>query len=358
MSKLARSLTLLCLGLVPLSAGCDGNNPRSSSEGSGWSFDRPEQTAATGRNDRNNSTSRQSTPGKSPNVRRPGARSYLHLKPVKVYDRQGWDRPIVARMLLAPVQWKVEGGVRWSNRGRPEDAIQEHFHVSSPDGRSRFEKFAPYRWKWATTLPARRLLGMGGARVGAPLTAKQVFAKVFVPKHRGTVDGVLKSLQSDSKTAAAIQTELRKDFARFPILRNHVVTCDAAVARLQYKHNGTPTEEIVLVKTIAISQPSLPAQTAQFLNIPRQSRTIDYIVEMYAFRAPKQNFEEQKPLFSTMLTSMRQNPGWGPGCHAPSDEDVPDRHAGHPRPPQNHHADAARNRGDAAQHLAKPAGFA
>ena len=71
--------------------------------------------------------------------------SVVRLKQFQIMDPTGFGRPVVAASLLAPSDWKMEGGVRW-NAGYscPSDMVVTAVRLTSPDGRMGFEIFPNY----------------------------------------------------------------------------------------------------------------------------------------------------------------------------------------------------------------------
>lgn len=239
-----------------------------------------------------------------------GSKSYLHLKPVKIYDRMGFGEPIVARTFLAPAKWKVDGGVIWNIRAIREDSIQERFQVTHPDGKARFEKLPQYTWQNSTSPVGIQTLRGMNKRIGSLLTVRQAIDQVFLPRYRQNIQATVKSITPDRKVAEGIEKAMRADYARYPQLRHTTISCEMALAQLEYQIGGQAYEEVVTFRMVTIRRPTIAPEVARFSDGQTHGFVYNCFLDMYAFRAPQGKLDEYQPILSTMLSSMRQNPAW------------------------------------------------
>ena len=164
---------LLAIGLV----GCSNDEPSKDTDDN-WL-----NSARSNHDAKDDNTAK--SPASGDGVRHAEPRkTVLHLKPVKIYDRQGWGRPIVARVLLAPAKWTVDGGVQWHSRAFKGEEIQERFAVTRPDGLARFEKLPQFQWGWSNTMRGLHDLRGYGTRVANVPSLKDALRKLLLPTIR------------------------------------------------------------------------------------------------------------------------------------------------------------------------------
>lgn len=253
--------------------------------------------------------------GGQPRRAKVDAKDVLRLKPVKIEDRQGWSRPVTARVLLAPVNWKVEGGVQWRAKAYKGEEIQERFAVTRPDGLARFESVPNFNWGYSNSMRGNNDLRSFGTRVARVGTVEQAVKQLVLPTLRSKYRVKLVSIERNDKASAKGTKALQAQFQKSPNLREHRVKVDLLTAKLAYQVNGRDCEELLLLCFISSRQPTVSAQSRQFArsvgyNVGSQGFIDQFSLQGFAFRAPKGELKQNKPLLTTMMASTRQNPAW------------------------------------------------
>lgn len=235
----------------------------------------------------------------------------LRVKPVTIYDSQGWGRPIVARVMLAPSKWKVEGHVQWRQRAFKGEEIQERFAITRPDGLVRLEKVPQFRWGWSNSMNGLNDLRSFGTRVARIGTVEEAVKKLVLPTMRSKDKARLVSITPNEKLSRTATQAVQKSFSRSPTLSEHRVKAEVVTATVSYQVNGTECEEHLLLQFISIRQPVVNIQLRQLIPGAHGQGIIDsHFLEGFAFRTPKGEMKKHELLLTTMLASARQNPGW------------------------------------------------
>lgn len=251
--------------------------------------------------------------------RRPRAKvdagGVLHLKPVKIEDRQGWGRPITTRVMLAPVKWKVEGGVQWRTRAFKGEEIQERFAITRPDGLARVEKFPMFRWGYSNSMRGINDLRSYGTRVARVGTAEQAVKQFILPACRSNYRVKLVSIKRDDKASAAATKVVQTQFSKSPTLREHRVKAELFTVMLTYQVNGRDCEEHLLLQMMTSRQPTVGFQMRQFarsvgMQAGPQGFIDQYFLDCVGVRVPKGELKKHQPLLTTMMASTRINPAW------------------------------------------------
>ena len=71
----------------------------------------------------------------------------LHVQPVEIMDRQGFERPMPAATALVPVGWRTEGGIVWNLGGCVPRTT--NWSATSPDGNQGIAVLPSETWKWS-----------------------------------------------------------------------------------------------------------------------------------------------------------------------------------------------------------------
>eukprot|EP00913_Durusdinium_trenchii_P010938 g10267.t1 len=242
-------------------------------------------------------------------------KSALHLKPVRIDDRQGWGRPIAARVMLAPVKWKVEGGVLWRARAFKGEEIQERFAITRPDGLVRFEKVPLFRWGYSNSMSGNRDLQSYGTRVARVGSAEQAVRHFVLPSMRSKQRVKLVSITPNEKASAAATKAMQEQMRRSPVLQENRARVEIFAAKLAYSLDGRECEETLMLRMIASRQPTVSRQIRQFARqfgapVAQQGFIDQYFLDGFAMRVPKGEWKQHEPLLTTMMASTRQNPVW------------------------------------------------
>lgn len=72
----------------------------------------------------------------------------LHVQPVEIMDRQGFERPMPAATALVPVGWRTEGGIVWNPGGCVPRTT--NWSATAPDGNQGIAVLPSETWKWSS----------------------------------------------------------------------------------------------------------------------------------------------------------------------------------------------------------------
>lgn len=230
----------------------------------------------------------------------------VQLKKFQIVDASGFERPIVAIQLLAPADWKLEGGVRWNPNYRcSADMVSAHARLVSPDTRYAFEIFPIYMTEWLDDDMARNYHiqavqnGGRGCPVAQTWNTQQFVSQVLVPGFR--------------PGARVVAAEERPDVARKlyettqqVMGANARVEVDSARVRLEYE--GQEEWIVGSAMRMIMNAPSMTAamygQTGgSFYRMTTSDR-------VFGFRAPRGELDANQALFERMVSSLQLNPQW------------------------------------------------
>ena len=235
------------------------------------------------------------------------AKDHLHLRSVKIMDPNGFAQPVAAFSLLVPKDWKVEGGVQWTNNAN--EMFRVHVVCRSADGQVAFEAFPPHQWQFSRDPVVRQTAAQSGHHFGPPLDALGAIRELFVPHYRPGA-----SFGQGEATPAAARAAYDQAFAvQGALVQNgqKSLKTDAGKARLEYQHEGRSYEEWVTATITEVA--NLQALNFAALGQGQEVREPHYFYEasnVFAFRAPQGELTRYEGLFSTMLGSIRVNPAW------------------------------------------------
>ena len=244
---------------------------------------------------------------------------YFRMKQVKVVDSRGFEKPLTAVTLLIPVDWTLEGDVRYDPKNACTATLARvSFRVASPDGRVAVEHFPSAAWSWADSPHTRQFMqqdlqmkaqfGRKGCDMGPPLRATDYLSRVLVPSMRpgARVEGE----ESDPEAAKAVQDMARSiesELVKVGVPTR--VTADTARLRIAYDRHGQQQEEWVTAMTFARATPA-PAfdpTTGQIGQTLMYVCGADYV---FAATAPPGRLQANEKLFRAILGSIRVDPGW------------------------------------------------
>lgn len=220
----------------------------------------------------------------------------LHVRQIKLYDRSGFGRPIVARTFLLPSDWQVVGGVEWNTTFQKyQPAYYESFSAASADGHASFELLPGYSWSWERDPTWRAMLQQQGIPLAPPLDAAGVVREFIIPNYRP--NATLTQVIARPDVANAVRQQLRMAGLDQLEANGCRVMVDFVEARLQSVHNGVTYQEGVIVQLIR----------TDFANSGMQAFAAS---NMYLFRAPADRWDDYAMVYHTAMRSMRQNPAW------------------------------------------------
>lgn len=197
-----------------------------------------------------------------------------------------------AYRILAPVDWRVAGGIIWKNAA--SDPAAPWVRMTGPAGQE-IGVLPPISFLWNP-----QMLGMyyrpgsfyAGTEVQPPvLDPFQCIQRIVIPRYRRQL-----------ATARMAGQELLPELAaagrqKYPQYPNAVF--EAGKMRFEYNENGVAMEEDVYVLTAAVQFPVGP--TVSTMWAPDEIR--------YS-KAPKGTLDAQIPLFQTAMFSLRPNVQW------------------------------------------------
>ena len=102
----------------------------------------------------------------------------LRLRRVSIMDPHGFARPVVARTFLAPINWSVKGGVRWTQSRCLFQITETHAVVEGPEGNERFEVYPDVYWQWSQDPIAQQSIQQSGCIVAPPMAPRTVWDAV------------------------------------------------------------------------------------------------------------------------------------------------------------------------------------
>lgn len=231
-------------------------------------------------------------------------KDYIVLKRVRILDEMGFDKPVEAMSLLAPSDWRVEGGVRWKsvNECRGE-IVSWTMELTSPDGAIRFSALPVQSFAFSQDPMIQQSLiagsQQGGCKVSSPFTAEQHLQNLA----RNKLGASVGSVREDE----SLQSVINK------------ISADSDAASQQYGTGGTASGSGIYGTLIypdgtkGLAQIGVMVTENQsrgmFTGEPNgfSSTTVFHQVVM---RYPAAREAEALKLFGTITTSHRMNPVW------------------------------------------------
>jgi hypothetical protein len=215
--------------------------------------------------------------------------------------------------LLIPKDWKFQGGLRWIAREKPPNQISKtdalnpvksDFAISSPDGRRVFRAY-PIEYWVDTSRSVGNRMGAGfraganynGMIVSPVVTPEQYIAQFVYPRQRGQVAN-LKVVRKETlpKLAELYSEEVaRFDQAMAGARTQGNLSFKAGAIEIEYTDGETPYRETFVTVIQYIDTAGL------VMFWPRVN---------ISFRSPRSEFEDMKPVFATIATSVENNPRW------------------------------------------------
>lgn len=199
-----------------------------------------------------------------------------------------------AYRILAPVDWRVEGGILWKNAA--SDPAAPWVKLIGP-ARQEIGVLPPIAFIWNP-----RMLGMyfpagsfyAGTEVQAPVMDPfQCIQRIILPRYRRQL-----------ATARIVKQEALPELAaagrlKYPGPEYRTAVFQAGKMRFEYVETGVAMEEDIYVLTAAVQFPVGP--TVSTMWAPDEIR--------YS-KAPKGTLDTQIPLFQTAMFSLRPNLQW------------------------------------------------
>ncbi|MBA2683349.1 MAG: hypothetical protein H0U66_02515 [Gemmatimonadaceae bacterium] len=266
----------------------------------------------------------QNPPSQQQNMRTarvPGAASapgnFYRMHWLRLMDQYGFGQPVEVLRLLAPVGWKMDGGVKWAASGCTSNIASLSMRVVSPDGTMAFELFTPYTWQWNDD-PFAQQTGRQAEQMNAairpcsmrPIVNAQTYLRqAVIPIYRR---GARFEQGMPMPQAAHVQdVRLRQQLAeQIQAGLASGTKADAGRVLIAYEVNGKPVEEsLTAVVGMIVRQTMSPSAAMQGGMGKVNSYTLT-AGSMFGMRTPAGEQERRASLFSTMIASIRPNVNW------------------------------------------------
>lgn len=244
-----------------------------------------------------------------------GGPAYQRMKLVRVMDTEGWGQPVEALRMLVPVDWRPEGGVRWTQGqfGCPPNIVQALWRATSADGTTGIELLPSFTWQWADDPQMQQIIGQQAANqtgcpAAPPAGAADFVRSMVVPQsRRGAQVLGAEPLQAATRTEARNAEAANQALIQAGYMRG--VRADVGRVRLAWQANGRPVEEWIQATVVTKAMPT--ADTAALMQGQINYSASTYAMAAYnvfGIRAPRGELDAKATLFATILASVRINP--------------------------------------------------
>jgi hypothetical protein len=237
------------------------------------------------------------------------APGYTRLRMVEVLDEQGFGEPVVALRFLAPVDWRIEGGVTWNvPRQCTGELVAVHVRATAADGMHGFEIFPSQVWHWSddpSEIELWRMDASPGNRctVAPPMGAADflieslpgTFRPPFEVQSVEALPAVAEALAAQSTRMQAMQMPFQADAAR---------------VRVRYDAKAGAIEEWLTAAVFEAAMKTISSGAAMQGRMEMTTQHISSASRIFGFRAPAGGLEQQERLFATMVASVQVNPVW------------------------------------------------
>ena len=237
---------------------------------------------------------------------------FYRMRVIRIMDEQGFGQPVEVMRFLIPVDWRTEGGIRWTNETRcPLNIIQLAFRASSADGLSAFEYLPSYTWQSANDPQTMQIIQQqaqaGTACDGGPVVGVLDYLRQRVVARSRPGARVIggEALQAMSQ---AKQNTLMQGYSQM-IQAGYIrgVKAESGAIRISYAQNGQPVEEWISTTLNTIVTPT--ANTAALMQGQVSYTASNYVMFAEgptALRGPVGHVDPK--LMATILASIRPNP--------------------------------------------------
>lgn len=213
---------------------------------------------------------------------------------------------MTAWTLVAPRDWKVDGGVSWIGKLDPPPAYVTQIVAFAPDGSASFMTL-PLFFFMQTDNP----MFAGRSEIVPVMDSKNCIERVILPRCRGQAQNV-KVIGYEALPKLAERTQRNAALAG---LNPANLKIDAGRALVEYTFNGNAYEEFVYCSVVAT---------------PAPGGVLWCTDEVFAYSAPKGKLKAAMPVLGTIAASVRRNPVWAQACRQELAKIV----AANSRPPQ------------------------
>jgi hypothetical protein len=237
------------------------------------------------------------------------AASVIHLKRFDLLDKYGFGQPVPVASLLAPADWRLEGGVVWTGTWRcMVDMVRAEARLVSPDGRVAFQLFPAYRAEWQDDAHGRnthaRLMASGAfvCPLQAPFSAEQFITGVLIPGFRQGAQVV------ERKPAPEVARAAVAEYSAAIAASSLNARFEADAARIRIRH--ADSEEWLFATVGVVTKPAPSPSAAKQGVMAWQNAYYTVADRIYGFRAPVGELDQYEPLAAAIIGSIRFNPAW------------------------------------------------
>jgi len=241
-------------------------------------------------------------------------KNYVKMRLVRIMDTQGWGQPVEVSHLLIPTDWKVEGGVNWTQGMSrcPFNIVQLHWRATSPDGLTGFEVFPTYSWQWSDdpgqVEAAQRIAAANQGCDAHPVVSPvQYIQQALLQKYRSGAHVV--TTEEMPGVAKAELALMRPNYE--PLVQQHYMKgyrVEAGRVRLTYSIQGHEVEEWLaasITGTATATANTAAMRQGQIVNSSSSYQLNAW--DIYAVWAPKGKLEQDAPMFAMIVASVRPN---------------------------------------------------
>ncbi len=238
------------------------------------------------------------------------AGTQLHLRVVEILDESGFGQPVVALRFLAPVDWRVQGGVTWNWQfSCINELVQLGIQATSPDGSLAFEIFPTWFAEWVEDdyeLQVKQQAMQQGQQqcpLAPPFDAPTFLTEYFVPGFRAGAN--VRAAEPHPETAQALSQKVRRRFAEVGMSQYDI---NADAASIVISHGNA--DERVLASTYVMQMQGLSLSAQAQGRMAMRNQYFSIAENVYGFRAPRGELDRNEALFATILGSLQINPAW------------------------------------------------
>lgn len=188
--------------------------------------------------------------------------------------------------LVAPKDWKVDGGVSWIGKLDPPPAYVTQISAMAPDGSASYMTL-PLFFFIQTDNP----MLAGNGEIAPVMDPKTCIERVILPRCRAQAQNV-KIIGFEALPKMIERTQKNAALAG---LNPANLKIDAGRALVEYSFNGNAFEEFVYCSVVATQTPTGILWCTD---------------EVFAYSAPKGKLKDAMPVLGTIASSVRRNPTW------------------------------------------------
>lgn len=228
------------------------------------------------------------------------AAGYAHLQRYEVPDAKGFERPMTAMSVLAPIGWRAQGGVVWqaNTSGCGPTTPHTNWTALAPDGIGAIAILPQESWT-GFDYPALGTLPQQGPCPNFRPTNGRDFVLGYVARHRPGA----RVLDYQDRTAEFAEVQRMVQSMNPPMAGMETrVWIEGGLALVAYTVNGQEVREVV--------------GTAVMFNVSRMSDYMGGYMDSYlAFAFPGFGFRAANGqldfnVAETVRKSLRENPQW------------------------------------------------